>query len=71
MENMEKAKYFTDILFNGHGYLLQEKVYWWIQQAKNYGSSVKCIDWKLNKGLLLTRYDFPESIVLQGEQAIR
>ena len=32
------------------------------------GSSVKCIDWKQNKGLLLTRYDFPESMVLQGEK---
>ena len=33
-----------------------------------FGSSVKCIDWKQNKGLLLTRYDFPESMVLQGEK---
>jgi len=31
--------------------------------VKCFGSSVKCIDRKLNKGLLLTWYDFPGSMV--------
>ena len=39
-----------------------------IETTFYFGSSVKCIDWKQNKGLLLTRYDFPESMVLQGEK---